>query len=182
MTVQEFYNKWITVPRETEEICKFAEAYAKHENSYAILAIDEFKKENEDLQNQLGLAKSVEAELRKTIGKFKPLQEPDYEFAEAYAKQEIEAISRKEMMSIFSEYINDGNGAIEFHAEYSPKYPFYLISKENYNALQKQVDELKEAIEMARDELVLRNKGFKIDYPKATIDYLDEVLSRLNKH
>jgi hypothetical protein len=72
----------------------------------------------------------------------------DYdEFAEAYAKQEIEAISRKEMMSIFSEYINDGNGAIEFHAEYSPKYPFYLISKENYNALQKQVEKQGKLIE-----------------------------------
>jgi hypothetical protein len=74
MTAEEFEKSLPEEKRWTLGKHKFAEAYAKHENSYAILAIDEFKKENEDLQNQLGLAKSVEAELRKTIGKFKPLQ------------------------------------------------------------------------------------------------------------
>ena len=70
-----------------------------------------------------------------------------FRFAEAYAEHENERLSNKTMMSIFSEYINKGNGAIDFHAEYSPKYPFCLISLENYQALQKQIAELKELLE-----------------------------------
>jgi hypothetical protein len=74
----------------------FAEAYAKHENSYAILAIDEFKKENEDLQKKVGLAKSVEVELRKTIGKFKPLQ------------KQVEEL-KIELDKAYKQGFNDGN-------------------------------------------------------------------------
>jgi hypothetical protein len=53
MTAEEFYKKWITVPRETEEICKFAEAYAKQDKGEAIEYIEKMEQEYEALQKQV---------------------------------------------------------------------------------------------------------------------------------
>jgi hypothetical protein len=77
----------------------------------------------------------------------------------------------KEMKQIFLKN-GDSNIANDAVAD-----EFEAMKQEN-KELNLKINELIEAIEMARDEAIDRREGRKIDYPNALEEYLTEVLER----
>ena len=91
-------------------------------------------------------------------------------FAEAYAEQK-----NKELRYQL-------NNAIEWRDTYKNlndnKEWDDVISKVEEKRLKLKIEELIEAVEMARDEAIDKREGRKIDYPNALEGYLTEVLER----